>query len=193
MSPHALGELTREGLPARVLYTIKRGSWLRPDVLVVDGGPGPVVVKDWAPRSRPLRALLVRSALRREARAHRRLEGIATVPRLLGRLDSRALVLEYRAGTRISGARPWLFDACFAQALAGGIASLHARGVVHLDLAHRGNVGADPNGSPVIFDLGAAFCLRTSNALGRALLRALSLPDRRALRKWRRRVAVRIS
>ena len=189
MSHHALGELTRERLPARTLFTIKRGGLLRPDVLVADTGAGPVVVKDWAPRSRPVRALLGRVALRREARAHRRLEGLACVPRLLGRLDARALVLEYRPGTRVSGRRPWIFDARFAESLAYQVARVHARGVVHLDLAHRSNVGADPAGEPVIFDLGAALCLRPRSALGRWLLRGFALADRRALRKWRRRLA----
>ena len=188
MSPHALGELTRARLPARILFTIKRGGLLRPDVLVADTGAGPVVVKDWAPRSRPVRTLLGPAALRREARAHRRLEGLACVPRLLGRLDARALVLEYRPATRISGARPWIFDAGFAESLAGQVARIHARGVVHLDLAHRGNVGADPAGEPVIFDLGAALCLRPRGALGRWLLLGLALADRRALRKWQRRL-----
>jgi hypothetical protein len=191
VSRHALAELTRESLPARTLFTIKRGGWLRPDVLVADTGAGPVVVKDWARRSRPVRALLAGAALRREARAHRSLEGLACVPRLLGRLDARALVLEYRPGTRVSGRRPWIFDAGFADALAGCVACVHDRGVVHLDLSHRSNLGADPSGRPVLFDLGAAFCARPGSALGRGLLRGLAHADLRALRKWRRRLAAR--
>ncbi|TFG98116.1 MAG: hypothetical protein E4H11_00925 [Myxococcales bacterium] len=189
MSAHALGELTRERLPARILFTIKRGGFLRPDVLVADSGSGPVVVKDWAPRSRPVRALLAGIALRREARAHRRLEGLACVPRLVGRLDARALVLEYRPGTRVSGHRPWIFGARLAESLARQVARVHARGVVHLDLSHRSNVGADPASEPVIFDLGAALYVRPRYALGRWLLRAFALADLRALRKWRRRLA----
>jgi hypothetical protein len=186
---HALEALTRERLPARILFTIKRGGRLRPDVLVADSGAGPVVVKDWAPRSRPVRALLAGAALRREARAHRRLEGLACVPRLLGRLDARALVLEYRPGTRVSGHRPWIFDARFAESLARAAGRVHARGVAHLDLSHRSNVGADLAGEPLIFDLGAALCLRPRSALARGLLRAFALVDLRALRKWRRRLA----
>jgi hypothetical protein len=60
---------------------------------------------------------------------------------------------------------------------------------VHLDLAHRSNLGADLAGRPLLYDLGAAACLRTRSALGRGLLRGLALADRRALRKWRRRLA----
>lgn len=189
MIPHALGELTRERLPASTLYTIKRGGFLRPDVLAADGGAGPLVVKDWGPRSLVVRALIGPVLMRREARAHRRLEGLGCVPRVLGRLDARALVLEYRPGTRVSGHRPWIFDARFAGLLARHVAKLHARGVVHLDLSHRSNVGADPVGEPLIFDLGAAVCLRPGRALGRGLLRALARVDLRAIRKWRRRLS----
>jgi hypothetical protein len=98
-------------------------------------------------------------------------------------------VLEYRAGTRISRRRPWVFHAGFAAELARAVAEIHARGVIHLDLAHRGNVGADADGRPVVFDLGAALCLPPDRPIGRWLLRALALPDRRALRKWRRQLA----
>jgi len=189
VSSHVLGDLTRERLPGRILFAIKRGGVLRPDVLLADGGGGPVVVKDWSPRPRWLRATLGRIALRREARAHRRLDGIACVPRLLGRLDSHALVLAYRAGTRISRRRPWIFHAGFAADLAAAVAEIHARGVVHLDLAHRGNVGADAAGRPAVFDLGSALCLRPAGRIRSWLLRGLVRVDRRALAKWRRRLA----
>jgi hypothetical protein len=188
VSPHALGQLTRERLPGRTLLVLKRGRRLRPDVLLAETGAGAAVVKDWAPRARWLRAALGRIALRREALAHRRLEGLACVPRLLGRLDAFALVLEYRPGTRISRGRPWLFDARFGRALTRTLAEIHGRGAVHLDLAHRGNVGADPAGRPVVFDLGAAVCFRPGGPAARWLLPALALADRRALRKWRRQL-----
>jgi hypothetical protein len=188
VSPPLPDALTRERLPGRILFAIKRGGLLRPDVLLAATRSGPVVIKDWASRPRPVRATLGRIAVRREARAHRRLEGLGCVPRLLGRLDAFALVLEYRAGTRISARRPWVFHAGFAADLARAVAEIHARGVIHLDLAHRGNVGADAQGRPVVFDLGAALCLRSDRPVARWLLRALALPDRRALRKWRRRL-----
>ena len=189
MSAGGLGSLTRERLPARTLLWLKRGGRLRPDVILAESGAGPVVVKDWSRQPRLLRATLGRAALRRETRAHRRLAGLAAVPRLLGRLDPFALVLEYRAGARIGPGRPWLFDAGFAAALERALAPIHARGVIHLDLAHRSNVGADALGRPLVLDLGAALCL-PRGAAARALGAALVAVDRRALRKWRRRLAV---
>jgi hypothetical protein len=189
VSGHALGGLTREGLPGSTLFAIKRGGRLRPDVLLAETGGGPAVVKDWGARSQLVRATFARLALRREARAHRRLEGLGCAPRLLGRLDAHCLVLEYRPGTRISSSRPWIFGPRFAAALADAVAGLHARGVVHLDLAHRSNLGSDPVGRPLLFDLGAALCLGPRGRLVRALCLLARGVDRRALRKWRRRLA----
>jgi hypothetical protein len=188
VSAGGLGSLTRGRLPGRTLLRLKRGGLLRPDVLLAESGAGPVVVKDWSGQPRLLRRAFGRLLLRREARAHRRLAGLRQVPRLLGCLDAYALVLEYRAGTRIGSGRPWLFDARFAAALERALAEIHARGVIHLDLAHRGNLGADAGGRPLVLDLGAALCVR-QDAASRALQRALAVVDRRALRKWRRRLA----
>ena len=187
MSAGGLGSLTRGRLPGRILLRLKRGGPLRPEVLLAESGAGPVVVKDWSGQPRLLRRTLGRLLLRREARAHRRLAGLPQVPRLLGCLDAYALVLEYRAGARIGSGRPWLFDARFAAALERALAEIHARGVIHLDLAHRGNLGADADGRPLVLDLGAALCVRR-DAASRALQRALAAVDRRALRKWRRRL-----
>jgi len=183
-----LGGLTRARLPGRTLLSLKGGSRLRPDVLLAESGAGPVVVKDWSRQPRLVRATLGRVLCAREARAHRRLAGPPHVPRLLGSLDAHALVLEYRAGVRVARGRPWLFDARFAAALERALAEIHARGVLHLDLAHRSNVGADALGRPIVLDLGAALCLRP-RAAGHGLARALAAVDRRALRKWRRRLA----
>jgi hypothetical protein len=188
MSAGGLGRLTRERLPGRTLLQLKRGGRLRPGVILADAGDGPVVVKDWSRQPRLLRATVGRVALAREARAHRRLAGLPCVPRLLGRLDAFALVLEYRAGTRICRGRPWIFDARFGAALERAVEEIHARGVIHLDLAHRGNVGADAIGRPLVLDLGAALCFR-ERAGPRWLRSALASVDRRALRKWQRRLA----
>ena len=188
MNAGGLGGLTRARLPGRTLLSLKGGSRLRPDVLLAESGAGPVVVKDWSRQPRLVRATLGRVLCAREARAHRRLAGPPHVPRLLGSLDAHALVLEYRAGVRVARGRPWLFDARFAAALERALAEIHARGVIHLDLAHRSNLGADPGGRPLVLDLGAALCLRRRAAM-RALHRALAAVDRRALRKWQRRLA----
>ena len=63
---------------------------------------------------------------------------------------------------------------------------LHARGVAHLDLRHRGNVRADARGRPVLVDFGASLRCRPGGWAGRWLLPWAACLDLHALAKWRR-------
>ncbi len=180
--------LTRANLAEHTLATLQRGSWRGPDVLLVAVGNARVVVKDFGPRSRLVRATWGRWSVRREMNIYRHLEGVPVVPRVLGRLDPVAFVLEHRAGARFSRRRPWTFDAEFGRRLEAAVREIHRRGVVHLDLAHRSNVRAAPDGEPVLVDFGAALAFRRGGLLARLLLPILARADHRALSKWRRRL-----
>ncbi|MHC4224995.1 MAG: hypothetical protein ACYSUN_13465, partial [Planctomycetota bacterium] len=94
--------LTRANLAERTLVTLSRGDWNSPDVLLVESDRGRAVVKDFAPRARLVRAVFGRWLIRRELEVYRALEGHPAVPRLLGRLDSLAFVVEHRSGARFS-------------------------------------------------------------------------------------------
>jgi hypothetical protein len=176
--------LTRANLAERTLVTLSRGSWNSPDVLLVECDRGRVVVKDFAPRRRLVRATFGRWLIRRELAIYRALAGHPAVPRLLGRLDAFALVIEHRPGVRFSRRRPWTFSPAFVEELRLAVAGLHARGVVHLDLRHRGNVRAAPDGRPVLIDFDAALRFRTGSAASRWLLPLLRRIDERGLAKW---------
>ncbi len=180
--------LTRANLAEHTLATLKRGSWRGPDVLLVAVGSARVVVKDFGPRSLPLRATWGRWSVRREMKVYRHLEGVSALPRLLGQLDPVAFVLEHRAGSRFSRRRPWTFDTEFGRRLEAAVQEIHRRGVVHLDLAHRGNVRAAPDGEPVLIYFGAALAFRPGGLLARFVLPILARADHRALSKWRRRL-----
>jgi hypothetical protein len=181
--------MTREELSARRLVMLHRGRRGNPDVWLADSARGLVVVKDYAARPRWYRLCLGRPALRREHRAYAALAGLACVPKCHGWLDRDALVFEHRAGPRLSRRRLWTFDREFFAAALGAVESLHARGVVHLDLGHRSNLRADLAGAPVLIDFGAALALSPRGPLSRAVLRALGWLDRRAIRKWGQRFA----
>ena len=180
--------LSRANPAEHTLATLQRGSWRGPDVLLVAVGTQRVVVKDFAARAPAVRATWGRFSVRRELKIYRHLEGVRAVPRVLGRLDPVALVLEHRAGARFSRRRPWTFDAAFGRRLEAAVREIHRRGVVHLDLAHRGNVRAAPDGKPVLIDFGAALAFRPGGLLARLLLPILIRADDRALSKWRRRL-----
>ena len=185
----AVAGITRENLQRRVLVTLRRGSWKSPDVLLVEADGGRAVVKDYAPRARPLRATVGRLLIRRELAIYRALAGLPEIPRLHGRIDGFAFVIEHRGGVRITGRRPWTFSPAFVRALRTAVAGLHARGVVHLDLSHRSNVRAAPDGSPVLIDFESALHFRAGSLASRTLLPLLRKVDERALAKWAKLVA----
>lgn len=182
-------DLCRGNLRERTLITLAQGNWNSPDVLLVECGSERVVVKDFAPRARLVRATFGRWQIRREAEIYRALAGHPAVPRLLGRLDPLALVIEHRPGSRFSRRRPWLFTPGFIGALREAVAGLHARGVVHLDLAHRSNVRAALDGSPVLIDFDGSLRFRRGSLSHRWLLPLARRVDERALAKWERRAS----
>lgn len=174
-------DLDRASLSDRTREILNRGGWGNPDVLLVETPSGAVVVKDYFPRSPIIRRWVGPWMLRREARAYRRLDGIASVPRLLGNLDALALVFEYRSGHFLSRSLAGKLPTDFLSDLQDAISELHRRGVVHLDLRHRSNILAGDDGRPVVLDFASA--LR-----GRIGVLLLGWLDRRALRKWRIRL-----
>jgi len=176
--------LTRANLAERTLIRLSRGNWNSPDVLLMESDRGRAVVKDFAPRSWLVRATLGRWLIRRELEIYRTLEGHPAVPRLLGRLDSLAFVVEHRGGARFSRRRPWTFSPEFVEELREAIDGLHARGVAHLDLGHRSNVRAAPDGRPVLIDFDAAVRFRKGSLASRLLFPALCRVDARGLAKW---------
>jgi hypothetical protein len=179
--------ITREDVLLRTRDVLHRGRSRNPDVLLVDAPAGAVVVKDFAPRGRVVRALLGPWLIEREIRAYERLDGHPAVPRLLGRVDALAFAVEYRPGRRMSrrlaGEIPGFVDR-----LAAAVRAMHERGVVHLDLRHRSNVLVDANGDPVLIDFASSLLLPARGRLGTALVAAFGRFDWRAVEKWRQRI-----
>jgi serine/threonine protein kinase len=180
--------LTRENLAGRTLVTLRRGSWSSPDVLLVESDRGHAVVKDFAPRSWLVRATLGRWLIRHELEIYRALDGHPAVPRAFGRLDALAFVVEHRSGSRFSRRRPRTFSTRFVEELRQAVRALHARGVVHLDLRHRSNIRAAPDGRPVLIDFDSALRFRKGSLAERLLLPLFRRIDERGLAKWDERV-----
>jgi serine/threonine protein kinase len=182
-------DLDRAILATRVCSVLNRGRWGNADVLLVESDAGRVVVKDFGPRGPWMRRWIGPWLLRREERAYRRLEGFDAVPRLLGRLDDAALVFEYRPGVYLSRSLAGTLPSTFLADLQAAVAEMHRRGIVHLDLRHRSNILAGGDGRPVLLDFASALRFDSSKRSGRALVALLGWFDRRALEKWRARLA----
>jgi hypothetical protein len=180
--------LERGNLAARTLATLKRGRWNGPNVLLVECGDQRLVVKDFAPRTRLVRATFGRWQIRRETAIHVALDRHPAIPRLIGRLDAHAIVVEHRPGPRFSLRRPWTFTPGFVGELQRVVESMHERGIVHGDLAHRSNIRSTPEGHPVLIDFGAAISFRRGGLAYRWLLPFAKRIDERGVAKWARAV-----
>ncbi len=171
-----------DGCPSRAL---SRGGWGNPDVRIVETDQGPIVVKDFAPRSRFVRKVLGPWLVGRELAAYARLEEVDAVPRVVGRVAADAFALEYRPGTLLSRSLRGQLSATFLDELDAAVRAMHERGVVHLDLRHRSNVLAGDDGHPVLIDFASALRFDPNRRLGRVAVRLAGWIDRRAVRKWR--------
>ncbi|MBJ21739.1 MAG: hypothetical protein GY910_11925 [bacterium] len=180
--------LSRREISERTLEVLNRGGWGNPDVLLVEVDGGRAVVKDFAPRKRWVRRFLAPRLIAREEEAYRRLEGVPAIPRLLGRLDGNALMIEYRPGVFLSRSLSSRLPPGFLGELEATIHEMHRRGVVHLDLRHRSNILAGEDGRPIVIDFASALRFDATTAWGRALVVLFGWVDRRAMEKWRVRL-----
>lgn len=178
---------TRSSLAAADVEVLRRGRAGNPDVLRVREAGGEYVVKDFSGRG-PWMRMLAPWLVRRELRAYEQLQDHPAVPRLLSRIDDLAFAVEYRPG-QILGPRlaTWV-PPTFIPELRGAVRAMHARGVVHLDLRHRSNALADPDGHPVLIDFASAVRFRPGGLAFRILLPLLAWIDLRAVEKWQRQL-----
>jgi len=138
----------------------------------------PRIVRD-ATAARSWLRWLARLLLRREARALAALDGFDGVPHLIA-TDGRRLERRYIDGLPLHRARPDQ-PAYFCRA-ARLLRGLHARDIVHNDLAKEPNLLVTPDGEPALIDFQLAW---HSPRRGR-LFRLLAYDDLRHLLKHKR-------
>ena len=182
------GLIQRAEIADGLIRVLNHGGWGNPDVLLVEGRDGPIVVKDFSPRGGLVARWLGPFLLDREAEAYRRLSSIDAVPRFLGHIDAQALAFEYRPGVLLSRSLADSLPATFLPSLEEAVLAMHGRGVVHLDLRHRSNILADESGRPVLIDFASAMRFNPCTRWGRFCVRVLGWVDRHALGKWRARL-----
>jgi hypothetical protein len=177
---------TREDLTRSGVILLKDGGRNKADLLIVDIGDGPLVVKDFSRRGWRFR-LLGRLQIGRECRAYRWLGPTPGLPRFAGRIDAHALAIEKVDGeqlgfsTRRTERGPELY-----RRLGKLLGGLHAKGLVHLDMRGAENVLLCADGRLVIVDLASAIWLRPGGLAHRLLFRSMKSVDDSALLKWKR-------
>lgn len=183
------------GAAASASRLIHRGGLAQADLRLMDppGRAPRLVLKDYAARPSWLRLTWGRWMCRREQAAYRaveaRLGAPPWLPRLLGARGPDAFALEYRPGRPLSRSLAGEVPPGFVDELDRAVRALHAVGIVHLDLRHRGNVLVDDGGGLVLLDLASAVCAPPGGLRHRLVVGLLGWVDRRAVGKWRRKLA----
>lgn len=177
--------LSRASLSNSAVEVLSRGGPGNPDVLHVRHEGRDYVVKDFSARG-PWMRRIAPWLVRREMRSYEQLQGHPAVPRLLSRLDELAFAVEYRPGEILGPQLAARVPPSFIVELREAVREMHARGVVHLDLRHRSNALADPDGHPVLIDFASAVRFRPGGLAARILLPLIAWIDLRAIEKWER-------
>jgi hypothetical protein len=165
---------------------LKRAGPTKADLLIVDLGEGPLVVKDFGRKAAWVR-LIGRLQISRECRAYRWLGPMQGLPRLVGRIDEHALALERIEGDELAFVpRRRETGAATHAKLRGIVERMHDAGLVHLDLRGKDNVLMGPDGQLFILDLAGAVWFRPGGWAHRLLFRLFQTTDKAALLKWKR-------
>ena len=184
-----LSGLSRDVLAGGALRSFRRGRGSRPDVTLVEVGGSQAVLKDHNGCDHWFGVLIGPLLVWREARALRRLDGVTGTPRLLARIDRRAVLLEYLPGIPITkaGARAW--EPFFAR-LQALVEEMHCAGVAHCDLRSPTNTLIGPDGRPYLVDFVASITdARGWNPVGRWIFSRFREADRDAVVKLKSIVA----
>lgn len=167
---------------------LKSGSVCNARVSVIATPTGLRVMKDFSRNPFFIRHTLGRFLIRRELATLSRLQGLPGVPTDPVRLHALALSYRYVAGETLATVliRSAPVDQTFFLALEQLVASLHARGYVHLDLRNGNNLLRTAEGQPCLLDFQTGLWLGLIPAL---LRRPLEAVDLSGVYKWWARLA----
>jgi hypothetical protein len=182
----AFDRLTRDTIGHYLVKTLRPGGGTRPALLLIEDRGQRAVVKDYLVSGWLLRRLFGPWLIAREADIYLRLQGAPGVPRLVGRLDRHALVVEFVRGRASSDCPVGSLPLEFFDRLQAIVNGLHERGVVHCDLKNRSNIVVGQGNQPYIVDFASAFtCQGLLGPLRRLAFERFRLDDRRAVVKAR--------
>lgn len=176
----------REEIAGATVSVLRQGPPYKANVLVVDAGGGPVVVKDFAAKAWWAR-LLGRVQIGHECRAYRWLGRRPSIPAFLGRIDAHALAIEKIDGRLLASApeRRQQARAIFRR-LRAVAEDFAAAGFLHLDFRARKNVLLKADGRVVAIDLAGSLWLRPGSPAHRLCAPLIRRIYWNALRKWRK-------
>jgi RIO-like serine/threonine protein kinase len=166
---------------------IKGNPFGKPDLNRVKVGERILMVKDVHPRSFFFRWALGLWLIHKEWKIYSRLAGIQGIPKAVERIDRFAFAMEFVPGKPIQ--RGEALSPSFFSDLERVLEEVHSRGVVHLDLRHKGNILVSERGEPYLIDFNSSFSFKEKGFLRHFLFPILRWVDYGGMFKLKERVA----
>jgi len=164
-----------------------KGRVGKPDLNRVNMAGRSLMVKDVRGKNFFLRWTLGLWLIQKEWKIYSRLAGIKGIPQPVERIDRFAFAMEFIPGRPILRGEP--VPPSFFHELERVLADVHERGVVHMDLRHKGNILVSEKGDPYLIDFNSSFAFKKEGFLRRYLFPLLRRVDDGGLLKLKKRIA----
>lgn len=164
-----------------------KGRFGKPDLNQVALDGRTLMVKDVRRRNFFLRWTLGLWLIHKEWKIYCRLKGLKGIPQPLERIDRFAFAMEYIRGKAVGRDEP--LSPSFFSELERVLIDVHSRGVVHLDLRHKGNILVSDDGRPFLIDFNSSFSFKDGGILHRLFFPLLRWVDYGGLLKLKERAS----
>ena len=166
---------------------VTKGSFGKPDLNRVEVEGRSLMVKDVRKKSLLIRWTLGLWLIDKEWRIYSRLAGMQGIPQPVSRIDRFSFAMEFIPGKSIL--RGQTLPSSFFSDLERVLGEIHSRGVVHMDLRHKGNILLSEKGEPFLIDFNSSFAFKENGFLRRYLFPLLRWVDYGGLLKLKKRMA----
>ena len=166
---------------------LTKGNFGKPDLNQVEVEGRSLMVKDVQRKYFLLRWTLGLWLIHKEWKIYSRLTGMEGVPQPVERIDRFAFAMEFIPGRSILRGDP--LPSSFFSDLERVLGEVHGRGVVHLDLRHKGNILVSEKGEPFLIDFNSSFAFKEKGFLRRYLFPLLRWVDYGGLLKLKKRIS----
>jgi serine/threonine protein kinase len=179
--------MNREDFERGIISCVKGKVFGKPDLNQVEVEGRSLMVKDVRRKFFLLRWTLGIWLIHKEWKIYSRLKGLKGVPQPVERIDRFAFAMEFIPGRSIL--RGDLLPSTFFSDLERVLREVHGRGVVHLDLRHKGNILVSEKGEPFLIDFNSSFSFKEKGFLRRYLFPLLKWVDEGGLLKLKKRIS----
>ena len=155
--------MNRKDFKQSLICLVKEGAYVKPDLYKAEVGGKTLMIKDVREKNFFFRWTLGLWLIHKEWKIYSRLAGIKGIPQPVERIDCFAFAMEFIPGRPIrAGENLSLFLLHLEQVLG----EVHGRGVVHLDLRHKGNILLSEKREPFLIDFNSSLTLKKRGFFG---------------------------